>query len=534
MQNKQITEENLSKPSDKEVKQQLIRILRHSEFVTSPKGSAFLRYVVDETLADRQAYIKAFSIALAVFNKDESFDPQTDPIVRVQAVRLRKMLTQYYLEDGKNDPVVISLIRGSYIPKIYFKEVHDIEQTQEQQRSIIPSIAVLPIRYLGDNEDYEYFVDGVTEEIVIKLARFSEIQVVARQATQPYKQKIIDPKILGNKLEVRYFLRGTLRKADTQLRLSVELIQANTSSTIWTKTFNKELTVDNIIEIQDDIANHVASTIAQPYGFLVGKEVRSLKQATTKNLTAYQYFLRFYQYQLTLSKEDAQWACKGLERAVEIDPSYSDAWAGLSTMYADVYRTGYVAEEESQNILDKAYEYAQTAVSTGPDNALAHFALYYVHATRNDKDAFIKAAKRAIELNPNNSIIVAQYGIELKNFGDEEEGLAYLEHAMTLNPAHPGYYHMPISFYHLYHGRPEKALQEAEKINAPDFYFTHILFALIHHALGEKAKTKESLLELERLDPNFSEHAQIAIKKWIHTKEKTERLLADLKEAGLE
>jgi len=530
MQNKHIADEHHPQPSIDETQAELARILNSSEFVSSPKSSAFLRYVVEETLASRGSYLKAFSIALAVFGKDESFDSQTDPIVRVQAVRLRKMLTQYYLEEGKDDPVVISLIKGSYVPKIFYKAD---ASSNEVSRCIIPSIAVLPFRYLGDNRDYEYFVDGVTEEIVIKLSCFNEIQVVARQSTQSYKQKIFDPKILGEKLEVHYFLRGTMRKAGSQMRLSVELIQASNSSTLWAKAFDKELTVDNIIQVQDDIANKVASTIAQPYGLLIGKEMRNLMTSTTKNLTAYEYFLRFYQYQLTLSQQDAQWACEGLERAVQLDPNYSDAWAGLSTMYADIYRTGYVDVEQSQGILDKAYEYANTAVNTGPDNALAHFAMYYVHATRHDKEAFIRSGKHALALNPNNSLIVAQYGIELKNFGEEEEGLAFIEHAMALNPAHPGYYHLPIGFYHFYHGRLHKALREAEKINASDYYFTHILFILIYHALGEEGKKQQSLAELKRVDPGFTQHARVAIERWIHTQEKTERLLADLKQAGL-
>ena len=528
MQNRQIHRNNRLQPGANEVREQLTRILDNNEFISSPKISAFLKYVVEEELAGRGGYLKAFSIALAVFGKDASFDAQTDPIVRVQAVRLRKMLSRYYLDEGNNDEVVIKLQKGSYIPKFHYKtdEVKD-----EYAPSKIPTIAVLPFRYLGDNKDYEYFVDGISEEIVNKLSRFNEIQVVARQVMQPYKQKIIDSKLLGNKLDVHYFLRGTMRKDGMQMRLSVELVEASTSITKWTKTFDKQLSVDNVINIQDDIANTVASTIAQPYGLLIGKEVRSSK--TTKNLTAYEYFLRFYQYQLTLSEQDAHWACEGLEQAVQLDSNYSDAWAGLSIMYSDVYRTGYADDANSQTFLEKSYEYANMAVTTGPDNALAYFALYYVYATRHDKSAFIKAGNRAISLNPNNSIIVAQYGIELKNFGEEEEGLAFIEHAMALNPAHPGYYHMPISFYHYYNGRLKKALQEAEKINAPEFYFTHILFLLIYHELGEERKKQNSIAELKRLDPEFSKHARTALERWIHTKEKTDRLLNDLVLAGV-
>lgn len=525
---------NANSPSVDESRKQLARILRHKEFLRSPKSSKFLKYVVEETISERQSYLKAYTIALAVFGKDQAFDPQTDPIVRVQAVRLRKILQQYYLNEGKNDEVIINLLKGSYIPKIYYNNESNVEldATEEQKHTVIPSIAVIPFKSLSDDKSQEYFTDGITEELIFKLSLFKEILVIARHSTSQYKDKTVDPKLLGNELDVRFLLSGSVRKAGNQIRVSVELIETTNSCSIWLKTFDKQLTVENVISIQDIIAAHVASNVAQPYGVILGKDINDLTRTPTTNLTAYEYFLRYYQFLMTMSQEDYIWAREGLELATELDPNYSNAWAALAILYTDEYQLNY-GDNVNDEILDQACETVKKALATGPENSLAYYALFHISVAKNDIKTFKEAGERALQLNPHNALILAEYGQHLAYTGEWEKGLELVEHAMTINPSHPGFYHIPFVVYYLHQDQYEEALHNAKKINMPDFFWPPLITASIYGLLDDKISANKHLNILTNLYPDIANNARFELEKWNLQEEVVLKFLTGLNQAGL-
>ncbi len=534
MQNTNVeTLSTVKSPKIEESRDQLARILRNPEFVRSPKSSKFLKYVVEETIAGRQTYLKAYTIALAVFGKDQAFDPQTDPIVRVQAVRLRKLLEQYYLYEGKNDQVIINLFKGSYIPKIYYSDEHEVDLNipAEQIETVIPSIAVMPFKFLGDDDSQEFFADGITEEIIVKLSHFKEILVIARHTTHQYKEKIIDPKVIGNELDVRFILVGSIRKAGSHIRITVELIETRNSAAIWSQSYDKELSVENLITIQDEIANTVSATIAQPYGIILGKDLRNLSRSSTKNLTAYEYVLRYYQFLSTFSLEDYEWAREGAEKAIKIDPSYSDAWAALAILTADEYQMAYRNAGQNYEVVNQGFEMAQTAVKTGPDNAFAHYSLFYLNVVKHDIEAFKNAAQRALELNPRNAFIHGEYGVQLSWTGEWEKAFDHIEHAMTLNPSHPDFYHLPYIAYYYCNNDIENAAREMKKVNLPEMFWTHFFQAVVHHELGDKTEASNAVDRLNGLYPGFDQVAQSELEKWIHEKEIASKLLDGYKQA---
>ncbi len=520
-------------PTSDQSRRQLERILQSPDFVRSEKNSKFLSYIVEETIANRHSYLKAYTIALEVFGKDQAFDPQTDPIVRVQAVRLRRMLEQYYLADGKKDEVIINLLKGSYIPKIYYNDDHgvDLEVPDTQIDTVIPSVAVMPFKYLSDDNSQEYFADGTTEEIICKLSQFKEILVIARHTTHQYKDKTIDPKQVGDQLDVRFILLGSLRKAGNQIRVAVELIETRNSAAIWSQAFDKELSVKNVISIQDEIATSVSATIAQPYGVILGKDLRSLKRIPTKSLTAYEYVLRYYQFLSTFSPEDYEWAREGAEKAIKIDPNYSDAWAAAAILCADEYQMAYRNEGKNKGVVDEGFKMAQKAVKTDPENPFAYYALFYLNVVKHDVDAFRQAADRALELNPRNAFILGEYGVQLSWTGAWEEGFELIEQAMTLNPSHPDFYHFPSLVYYICNDDIDNALRESKKVDLPHMFWSHFFKAILYGSLNKQKEAETALKDLFNLYPTFSENAQTEIEKWMHEKDVIKKLLARYRNA---
>ena len=211
-----MTADNIPKPDA--IRSQLARILQSVEFRASEKQRAFLSFIVDEALAGRSSQIKGYTIAVSAYGRPEGFDPQVDPIVRVEAGRLRRALDHYYLTAGKNDPVYIEIPKGSYVP--VFSTVPEVPSGDKTRPSkpegsaptTGPSIAVMPLTNLTGDKEQDYFVDGLSEELTAEITRYQDFQVIASQSTMQFKGKNIDPRELGRDLGVQFLLKGSVRR----------------------------------------------------------------------------------------------------------------------------------------------------------------------------------------------------------------------------------------------------------------------------------------------------------------------------------
>jgi adenylate cyclase len=207
--------DNLPEPDA--IRSQLDRILQSVDFRASNKQRSFLSFVVDEALAGRSSQLKGYTIAVSVYGRPEQFDPQVDPIVRVEAGRLRRALDHYYLTAGKGDPIRIAIPKGSYVPTfstVMQASTANKTLTAEPDYSAPktkPSIAVLPLTNLTGDREQDYFVDGLTEELTAEIMRYQDFQVIASQSTMPFKNKNLDPRELGRDLGVKFLLKGSVR-----------------------------------------------------------------------------------------------------------------------------------------------------------------------------------------------------------------------------------------------------------------------------------------------------------------------------------
>ncbi len=528
---------DLLEPKESEIRAQLVQILENAEFKRSPKIAQFLEYVVEETLNGKQQYLKGHTIATEVFDKDQSFDPQIDPLVRVNAVRLRRMLHQYYSTDGLNDDVMIDIIKGSYVPQIYYtknsKKITD-DQTILSKDSSFPCIAVLNFKNLSRNLAYGYFVDGITQEILSQLCKFKELIVVTSSSINLNENQFINSKRLREAIDVRYLLSGSVRIEDENIRINVELNDTTTHTIVWANEYKKKLSVSNMISIQDEIAIHVAITIAQPYGIIIRKELEKLHRTSKNDLTAYQLFLHFYQWCLTLSTKDHLKARDALEQAVKIDPTFSDAWAALAIIYNTEYQLSCNLVTRDQDIRDLAFETARKAIKTDPENARAHYALVFANMVKFGTRACLDEAEKTYQLYPHNPLLIAIYGTRLTLCGEWETGLELVEHAIVLNPSHPDFYHLPFVMNYYRREMYPEALQEARKIHMPDFFWANIMLAALHADMGEEKHARSAAKKLIENYPKFEQQSRFEFEKWDMHTELIEKLVNGLRKAGLQ
>jgi TolB-like protein/Tfp pilus assembly protein PilF len=260
------------------------------------------------------------------------------------------------------------------------------------QRATGDSIVVLPFTNMSADPESEYFADGVTEEIINALAQIKDLHVVARSSAFSFKGKNIDPRVVGEQLNVRTVLEGSVRRADNQLRITVQLVSAADGFHLWSERYDREM--KDFFAIQDEIARSIAGRLQVSFE---GSEARPLVKPGTQNLEAYQASVKgrtlLYKRGGALPR-----ALESCQRAVTLDPKYALAWAGLADSYTALGYYGFARPEES---MPKAMEAARRSVALDPSLAEAHTALAMASLMGTwDREEARREFLRAIELNP--------------------------------------------------------------------------------------------------------------------------------------
>ena len=278
----------------------------------------FLEYLVNETLAGRGERLKGYNVALEVFERPETFDPTVDPLVRIEAARLREKLREYYGTDGQNDPVRIDLPKGTYTPQIEFRHQSAPQIAREkgspthQVSSTVPSLAVLAFDDLSTDQNLGYLGDGVAEDIITALSRFPDMVVVARSSSFAYKGKAVDVRQVGKDLCVGYVVEGSVRKDGDKLRIVAQLIDAKTGEHVWAERFDRSGM--DPWALQDEITGMIVSAMTGEKGALKQAQYRQAwgKDATT--LEEYDYYLRGHEQYMKYTQGDKE----GIEQSGEI------------------------------------------------------------------------------------------------------------------------------------------------------------------------------------------------------------------------
>jgi serine/threonine-protein kinase len=249
-------------PTAEAVQQQLHRILKNPILSRSRELCRFLQFAVEQKLRNRTVRLKEYLIGVAVFDRGETFNPGTDPIVRVQARRLRSKLSLFYETDGRADPIVIDLPCGGYVPVFRSRTAPPTNRRPVTADGGRPegrrSVVVLPFLNIGPDEN-ERFSDGLTEELIHVLSRDAALRVVARTSAFHFKGKTDDIRSIGEQLGVDALVEGSVRSDGNRLRVSAGLIDVADGGVLWSEVY--ERTTDEMFAVQENLAEQIASKI---------------------------------------------------------------------------------------------------------------------------------------------------------------------------------------------------------------------------------------------------------------------------------
>ena len=468
--------------SSDETRQQVERIATSRVFSRSERMKRFLRFAVGQTLAGKQEELKEYTIALAVFDKPDTFDARLDPIVRVEAGRLRSKLREYYDTVGRSDPVRIRFPKRSYVPEVRYRNPSRAAAAPaptEPARIQFRSVAVLPFSDLSAKNDQDYFCDGITEEIVNALSRVPDLQVAARTSVMRFKDQPVDVRGLGIELNVGAVLEGSVRRSGSRVRIAAQLINVADGYNLWSDIYDRE--IRDVFDVQQEISEAIVRALRTQLGTGV-----SLRRATPSG-KAYQHYLRGRYHWNKRDEASLQRAARYFESAIAEDPRYALAYSGLADTNAALAWSGVIPPEVGW---EKASIMASEALGADPSLAHAHASMAAVQAAyRADWQAAEKSFTRAIELDPRHAAAHEWFGVFcLAPLGRLEEATGALERAIEEDPVSP-VVRAHLGLIEYLKGRHDTALEhfQASLDLDSNFYRAHWFAARAMERLGKLA-----------------------------------------------
>ena len=373
-----------------------------------------------------------------------------------------------------------------------------------------PSIAVLPFANMSDDPKQEYFSDGITDDLTTALSRLPDLFVIARTSAFAYKGKALKVQEISRKLGVKYVLEGSVRKADNQVRITAQLVDATTGDHIWAEHYDRPLR--DIFALQDEIVRRIVTTLNLQIA-VSGHGIRVTKR--TDNLEAYDYFLRGIEFFLfgNPTRETNEEAHQMFRKAIELDPRYSDAYALLGYV---LFSARINQWSHDPHVLDQAMQLAQQSIALDNSNAAAYAMMSLLYADEKQSDLAIAAAERALAIDPNLAQGYASMGVAKTTSGKPSEGLAAAHEAMRLDPHNRDFYSANEGQAYMVMGRYEEAIPPLKMYLArySNVVGARLMLIACYVELGRNEEARAEAAEVMRINPQFSLAKQKQISLW--------------------
>jgi TolB-like protein/Flp pilus assembly protein TadD len=445
---------------------QLQKILEDSLFSRTQRMSRFLRFGVEHALAGTGHQVKEYLVGVDVFDRPKDYDPRVDPIVRVEARRLRAKLRSYYASSGNSDELIIDFPKGAYAAELHLRS---------SAQSIVPapeapcetSIAVLPFANLAAGQEEDYFSDGLTEELILHLTRMRGLRVVAWYSASRFRGREEDLNEIRSQLKVGVVLRGSVRRTESRVRVTVQLIDAASGAFLWADAFERGM--HDMVAIQQEIAHSIAATLRPA----LGTAEEPAESSRKLNPECYNLCLEARFHANRRNAEGLQRSVLCYQRAIEKDPHSAPAHAGLADAYSLLADYGVL---HPSHVMPLAESAARQALELDENSAEAFNSLAFIQATFHwNWSEAENLYRRAISLNPSYARAHHWLGSDLLAvLGRMDEAEAEVRIAIELDPlsliVHEG-----VGYIQLLRRNYEAALESHRRLADldPMFYKAH-------------------------------------------------------------
>lgn len=457
--------------------EQLERILMSPDFEGSARTKAFLEHLVARELEGRGDELRGTALAMDVFGRGVDFDPNVDPIVRIEAVKLRKALDHYYLTSGSIDPVIIKIPKGQYRPAF---EPNTVSRNSGEQLTQPESVwPVLGIRAFSgsDTPRAAVFRDGFPEELGLELARFGHIRVITG-----YPDEKEDGMMISQAPECDYVLDGIVRDGEKGLRLIVQLKRTRDRSLVWSDRRDIPLDSTDVFEVQENISRQCAAKLADAYGVISTDASETYSGRRPSGTSTYEALLSFHAHLRTSRSGSLKKMMKLAKAATQENGADGLAHALVALGYVEEVAQG---RKRLASILQDGQLHAEKAVALDPlcPEALLAAAVYAQFA--GDRPKFERLIVAATGANPNSALLIALAAAWVALVFDAKRGEQMMRQALRINPMLPNWTNITLCLKDVENGDYRSASERVRLMDARDTASDWLLIAAIHGRAGE-------------------------------------------------
>src|SRR5689334_12663883 len=579
--------------AESEVRAALERVLASASFRASPQLGAFLRFVVDEVLAGRGANLKGYTIAVEALGRDPRFNPQIDPIVRVDATQLRRALERHYAAEGGDDPVIIALPRGTYAPvftrrtadnptapahpsetppsqrppslvrpavgaalrvlvfvaviaaviagrvatqpdgalangpDITGSTAPDSAPTSARPSNGMPVLEVEALHVLGAPGQGDIAPESLTETIKDAFARFDTINVASQS---PPAEEGLGAVNAAPRSRADYRLTGSVEYGDHGAVLRFQLIDAREGTIAWSRRLTTERGDPPAAESRVVVA--LTDALLQSYGVIRARD-HAKQLASPTGDPRYRCVLEAAESFRSYAAADHERARGCLERLTAAEPSFAVGFEFLAAIYYREYALGLGGPRDDRATLDLALRAARRALELNPESGRAYQMLFVVLFARGDVDSAFAAGEKAMALNQYDTTAIAEYGGRLILTGETARGMAMMQRAGETGGLRPGWQHFYMFLGYYLDGDMKEAASQADQITVDGYPLGLVARAITAKAAGDANLAHDLIARLLDLAPGWRKDPRGELARAIRAPAIVERLLQGRAEAGL-
>ena len=511
------------------VQQQLLRLRESDEFSESTRAVELLYFVVDEALAGRGDRLSQRIIARELYKRDSDFDPSTDPIVRVQASRVRRALEHYYLTTGKQDAIVITLQKGTYAPTIVTNTGD--ETGIQSQRLEQPLLLVVPFSHNGSGDTFEYIAEGLASELAVTLDRFRQFRIMLLPDKPQSDTFIAEHLQRACQTANCYTINGMVSQRNDSIQVQVRLEDVSTGVLCWSHEASSNNKTGSMDTFLDDFVKYTASVIAEEQGVIAQQDFPKLEMVSTDNTNTYEALLHLYYAERSGSLGQYQNAIRALQQALNDSPDDGRLWTGL----ARICTTSNALEllPELKIPIGEVVNYAHKGVHLGPADQDAWCILAYAETIAGNLQGGREAVLTALAKNPDSLFFRDMIGYLLILQGDWEQGAILSRDAVRSNP-----YVRDITFtglwFEAFHREDFKdAYAWSQRYTNKNIFWAHIMDQTALAGLGELEMAQQSAENLLLTRPDFMTNGHRLIRHFVKFEPLARRIVQSLELSGI-